>query len=206
MEDIKNKLLENANNFDELISTNNLNIPYIGAISTAELFSYYGFIKDKWTLGSNTVNGLGEIIQRSYNELEFYTTEGKVEEIDLGFYDEEFEEHEYQGIGPDFIDWLHSVEEIYLEQYFNNEDPLVVTKTIEVPINTLEDNNVQEGNKVVENSNRFREKLIQQRIKKAEKEGKRYYEFDTDFTVGKAFGISFSCNTKFDLYQNKSPS
>lgn len=216
MEELKQSLTDNANNFEELISTSSLNIPFIGAISTAELFRYYSPIKDKWTLGSNTVNGAGEIIQRSYTELEFPTTEGKVEEIDLGFYDEEYEgryfyhvltpfrEHEYQGVGPTFIEWLHSVEEIYLEQYFNNENPQTVNKLIEVPLpNFVPTDNPQLDQVALNAAIVLREKLIQEKIKKAEKEGKKYYEFNSDFFVGNAFGISFSANTSFDLYQDK---
>jgi hypothetical protein len=215
MEDIKNKLTQNANNFDNLIS--NVDIPYIGAISTAELFKYYELIKDKWSLGSNTVNGLGTVIQRSYTELEFSTTKGKVEEIDLGFYDEEYEgrrfyhvltpfrEHEYQGIGPTYTEWLHSVEEIYLEQYFNNENPITSKKSIEVPLPAIGATNIENDTSSLALTQVIlaREQIIKAKIKAAERAGKKFYEFSTDFNIGNAFGISFEANAKFDLYQTK---
>lgn len=218
MENIKQILEQNRNNIDNL-DFDVADVDLKG-ITTADKFQYYGNIKDKWEYGVNTVNGVGEIVSRNFTILRFPETEASIEEIDLGYYDEEyegrffyrvltrFEEIQYTLLDiKEYREWEKSVNDYYMEQLFNNEAPIQEVKEIEVYdpanfVNTASSGRVlnNRGSGGDSNINSATPSLfaLKERLKK-ENDGCYLLQ---EFNIGRALGVSFSANVPFSLYLN----
>jgi hypothetical protein len=196
MEEIKEVLRRNRDNIPDIdIELDSIDLT---GITTAEIDLYYSQIKDKWEHGVNTVNNKGDIIARSYTLLAFPSNEGSIEEIDLGSYDEEyggrffyrlltsFEEETYTLSDlKEFREWQYEVNAVSMEQYFDNENPEIKEKEIDInlltggisPVSGIPNNYTLPKNSLTDK-----------------------YIIEQQFDSGKALGIGFKCNTPFDLY------